>query len=121
VTTTIRLRVPNRSVALFAAVLAVPLTGCGSAPRDGGISLRRLDREVETVSHLNLLLQGFDYDTTAACSPDGADGLRFTCRLEATYPRTPTQTWTVRVTCQARVARAADLPRCLSDTGQALQ
>ena len=54
-----------------------------------------------------------------ACTPSGDDGLHFSCRVDATNPTKPTQSWTEAVTCTEPAGR--DTPRCFSESGDALQ
>jgi hypothetical protein len=110
----------RRTVVLVGTVLVVAVGGgCRGSSAGDKIDVPALERELETIIHLKLLAQGFDYKATVACVPSGSDGLHFSCRVDARNPLRPTQSWTESVTCRRRSEATAQ--RCVSSSGDALQ
>lgn len=99
----------------FAALAA----GCGGSAGGGAIDVPGLEHELATVTRLEQLTAGYEFDMHASCAPSQSDGLRFSCRVDATSHGTPVNSWTVVVTCRPPGEAAG--PRCVSDTGYALQ
>jgi hypothetical protein len=104
------------SITLLCASL---IAGCGASSNAGQIDVPGLQHELETVIHLEKLVQGFDFTVKATCLPSPSGDLQFACRVDATTPNRPTLSWTVMVTCHPPGTESAQ--RCVSDTGEALQ
>jgi len=97
----------------------VVLAGCSRASEGNRIDVAQLDNELATVIHNELLAQGFDYAVRVGCVPSGGSDLQFSCRVDATNPLRPTQSWTETVSCQPPKASRAQA--CASSRGDALQ
>ena len=100
------------AIAAFAASATAACGGSGDR-----ISIAKLNDELERVVFQVKLGQGFDYEVHVACASSGA--LTFTCRVDATTPGRPVNSWDEIVTCVP--PRHADVPRCTTASGYALQ
>ncbi len=101
-------------VAAFVVSIA---TACGGGSGNR-VDVGKLEDELTRVVYQVKHAEGFDYEVRVACSPGGGDALRFTCHVDATTPGRPGNSWDETVTCRPP---AADVPRCASASGYALQ
>ncbi len=106
--------------AVILAVFVVAVSACGRSSGNGEIDVAALQRELARVVRLELTSALFlERDVRVACTPSEEGDLRFSCRVDATNPLKPTQSWTEIVTC--REPDGPDTPRCFSESGDALQ
>jgi hypothetical protein len=111
------MRSSPRFVLLAAALLPILATGCGRSSPRSEIDVPALERQLETVVHYEKLAQGFDFEVSVSCAPSAE--LRYECHVDAATANRPTQSWSELVTC--RTPPDTGLPRCTTDTGDALQ
>ncbi len=104
---------------LITLLCASLVAGCGASSNGGQIDVPGLQHELETVIHLEKLVQGFDFTVNVSCLPSPSGDLQFACRVDATTPNRPILSWTVMVSCHP--PGTEDAQRCVSDTGDALQ
>jgi hypothetical protein len=84
------------------------------------IDVPSLENELATVVDFRLVAAHFyRRHITVACTQTGTDGLHFTCHVDATNPKLPTQSWDETVACNP--PGRSDVPRCFTDRGDALQ
>jgi hypothetical protein len=78
-----------------------------------------MELELQTEIHLAKLTQHEDLNVHAACAPTDTSGLEFSCRIDATSPTEPLNSWTVVVSCQR--TDPGTVARCATNDGYALQ
>lgn len=108
------------SLVAAGAVCALVASGCGHTAGGDTIDPRSLERELERVIGIELVAASFFERTIeVSCAPSADDGLHFSCRVDATSETEPPQSWVKTVTCRPPDGR--DTPRCLTESGDALQ
>jgi hypothetical protein len=102
-----------------AALLLFAAAGCGTGS-DDAINVPRLQEQLTRVVFQDKLAQGFDYPRIqVTCASPSADGLTFTCHVNAFPNGHPVNSWDEAVTCEP--PQHADTPRCTTASGYALQ
>jgi hypothetical protein len=105
---------------LAAAVLcACLLAGCGGSAGGGPVDVHGLEVELATVLRLERIGQGTEFDVAVSCSNPQADGLHFSCHVDAVAHGRVASSWTDAVTCRPPGVGVAQ--RCVSASGYALQ
>jgi hypothetical protein len=105
--------------ALAAVLTGVVVTTAGCGGRSGRIDVAALGDELARVVFFVKNAEGFDYDVRAVCTSSGGDGLHFVCHVDATTRGRQANAWDETISC--RPTQAADVPRCVSASGYALQ
>jgi hypothetical protein len=107
-------------LAAAAVSLVLWAPGCRRTSDGDRIDVASLQRQMDAVIERQLSAAEFyNRRIAVSCSPAGSDGLHFSCHVSAINPTLPTQEWFENVTCNP--PGDPDVPRCVSDHGEALQ
>jgi hypothetical protein len=117
-------RVPGSRISLRCALVLAGLTllvvgGCGGSSTGSGIDVPGLERELETVTRLEKIGQGYEADITASCVGTAEDDLHFSCRVDEVRGGVVVNSWTEDVDCRPDGDGTGQ--RCISGRGYALQ
>lgn len=105
-------------VLVVLAALGALLVALDGGANTGAVSVPRINKELATQIHLQKLADGRDFQVRVGCTANPSDGLRLSCHVEVADGATAIDSFNEEVTCHPP---GGNLPRCLTDRGDALE